>query len=458
MHATHRVLAVLVSLTLAAGCKDLNVPDLNNGDLNDLQLNPTAGAVNTLAHGLLYGTRQGIAAPNGYVSLLGILGRESYNFDAADPRFVTEMLIGPLDGGSPAFGGNLWAAPYANIRSANILLNALDQVVGLSDEELAGLRGFAQTIQALDYLNVISTRDDLGAPIDVDRDAVGDPAPIATKAEVFTYIVTLLDDADTELGNAGSGFSFSLTTGFAGFDTPATFRQFNRALRARVAAYLADWNGVLTALGGSFVSTTASLDLGVYHVFSTGSGDVTNGLYDPSAADLLGHPSLTTDAQQQAGGAPDARYTSKTFVLGASKTVQGITTDLGFQMYGSPAASVPIIRNEELILLRAEANLGLNQDATALTDINEIRTTSGGLTAIVPGTWIALSDTEQLDELLYNRRYSLLFEGGHRWIDMRRYGRLAQLPLALASHNLFTSFPFPIGECLARSPEPAAGC
>src|SRR2546426_9613925 len=68
----------------------------------------------------LFRSRAGIAAQNGYVSLLGIVGRESYNFDPADPRFVTEMMVGPLDGGSPAFGGNLWANPYRSILNAGL--------------------------------------------------------------------------------------------------------------------------------------------------------------------------------------------------------------------------------------------------------------------------------------------------------------------------------------------------
>jgi len=119
----------------------------------------------------------------------------------------------------------------------------------------------------------------------------------------------------------------------------------------------------------------------------------------------------------------------------------------------------PIIRNEELILLRAEANLGLNQDAAALTDINLIRASAGGLDPIAGPAWAGLSDAEQLDELLYNKRYSLLFEGGHRWIDMRRYGRLDQLPLDVSTHTIHPRFPFPVFECDARAGDPpATGC
>jgi hypothetical protein len=453
--------ALLAGALAVSGCKDLNVEDFNNGDLNDLQRNPTPSGVITAAQGLFFGTRQDVGNRNDFVVLLGILGREAYNFDAADPRFVTEMLIGPLDGGSPAFGGNLFANPYANIRNAHIVLNALDLVQGFSDGEKEGLRGIAKTIQALDFLIVIDTRDDHGAPIDVDRDPTGDPAPIATKAEVFTHIATLLDEAAGHLGAPDVAFpeALAFTSGFAGFDTPAGFLTFNRALRARVAVYTGDYAGALTALAASFLDDAASLDLGVYHTYSTGSGDQTNGLFDPSASDILAHPSIVTDAQLKANTEPDDRLTRKVVTLDEPVTVQGITTQVAFQIYNSLSAPIPIIRNEELILLRAEANLGQNQDAAALTDINLIRTTSGGLDPIDGGDWAGLTDDEQLTELLYDKRYSLLFEGGHRWIDMRRYGRLDQLPLDLTTHTVHALFPFPAFECDARAASPpATGC
>jgi hypothetical protein len=58
---------------------------------------------------------------------------------------------------------------------------------------------------------------------------------------------------------------------------------------------------------------------------------------------------------------------------------------------------------------------------------------------------------------MYNRRYSLFQEGGHRWYDMRRWGLLAQLPKDLGTHKIFSRLPIPLAECNARTPEPA-GC
>ena len=208
MRVTSLTIAV-VALLFATACKDLVVPDYNNSSLDDLSNNPTPAKITTASQGLLIGTRVGIAEQNGYISLLGIIGRESYNFDPADPRFITEMLIGPLDGGSPAFGGNLFAAPYRKIRNANLLLGAVEKVDLLSTAQKSAVQGFAKTIQALDFLNVINTRDDLGAPLDVNIGPTDAPAPLWERLPSSLTIATLLDDGLVALTPEARRFHFS---------------------------------------------------------------------------------------------------------------------------------------------------------------------------------------------------------------------------------------------------------
>lgn len=449
-----RCAAALLSVIAVSACSELTVPDFNNSSIEDLSTNPTPDKIAAAAQGLLVGSRTMMGPQNGYISLLGILGRESYNFDAADPRFITEMLIGPLDGGSPAFGGNLFANPFRNIQNAYIMLDALERTPGMTDEEKEAVRGFAKTFQALDFLHAINTRDDLGVPIDVDRDPREDPAPIVSKDEVFAHIVQLLDEAKTHLEAGGSDFPFALSPGFANFGTPQSFIEFNRAIKARVDVYMGNHDEALTSLSESFLDPTAPLDLGAYHTYTTGSGDLQNLLFDPTGRAILAHPSILTDAQQQPGGALDRRATDKTEQLDDPRTVQDITTDLIFTIYNSNTAPIPVIRNEELILLRAEARIFTNDLPGAVQDLDLIRTTSGGLAPYSgPVTQQAL-----IDELLYNRRYSLLFEGGHRWIDLRRFGRLDELPMDLPAHTIQSRFPYPEAECLARVPTPTEGC
>jgi hypothetical protein len=434
---------VLVAWLILAACTSLDVGDLNNPGIDDVETHPTRDNVGRLAVGMLVDAGADFAQSRGYVSLLGILGRESYNLDQSEPRLVTELLIGPLTGGS--VGSFLWPFPYREIREGNLILEVIERVPDMSAEEMEATIGYVQTMQALAFLRIINTTDVFGAPIDVGIDPRSAPAPIATKASVFAHITNLLDSAQTHLEAGGSGFPFRLSTGFQGFDAPATFLRFNRALRARVAVYEGDYTTALSALQASFLDPGAPLELGVSF-----SG---NGLADPTGRILLAHPSIEPDAQLRADSTPDLRLQRKVRHVDPV-TVQGITSDLAFTMYQTGLEPAPIIRNEELILLRAEAEIGIDDLSDAVADIDLVRTQSGGLASYSgPVTHDAL-----LDELLYNKRYSLLFEGGHRWIDLRRYGRLETLPLDLPEHRRFDKFPFPQFDCDAYSPPPAQGC
>ncbi len=230
-----KTITTLVLCAAVAGC-NLDIGDLNNPSIDELQDHPTAPLVESAATGLLIGNRGNMAAANGYVVQLGILGREAYNFDQADPRYITELLQGPLSAGSP-FGGNFWLLPYTNIRLSNVVLGAVDKVAELTAEDRAAIKGFAKTMQALDLLEVIVTHDTNGGVIDTDKPLDGPLGAIVDKPAVYAKIASLLDDATVDLDAAGATFPFALSSGFTGFDTPATFRTFNRAIRARVAIY-----------------------------------------------------------------------------------------------------------------------------------------------------------------------------------------------------------------------------
>lgn len=84
-----------------------------------------------------------------------------------------------------------------------------------------------------------------------------------------------------------------------------------------------------------------------------------------------------------------------------------------------------------------------------LADVNLVRTTHG-LAAKVDTDLD--TQAEAIDEILRQRRYSLLLEGGHRWIDLRRYNRLSDPNLKdLPTHNVHTAYPIPTPEMDARA-------
>jgi starch-binding outer membrane protein, SusD/RagB family len=442
----------LAVVIFGAGACDYDIQNPNSPDV--IGENPSAPQVGAAANGILIATRQDVAdwALDG-----AIFGREAFRIDPADPRFVQEMMQGPLDPGSRAFGGDHWLEPYSAIRSANDLLAVIGTASSLTPEQQSATSGFAHTLQAYNFMIILDSHTQDQIPIDVGRDASAPPADFVSNADAWNHVISLLDQGATEL--LGAAFPFTLPAGFTGFNTPATFLQFNRALRARVAVYRGDFTGALTFLGQSFLDPAAPMDRGVYIDFGTGPGDVANPLAVSSqTSENFGHPTLETQAQLQPGGALDQRFLSKLVKRpprsgGTTSTIpaQTFSSDLGWIRYPSPNSPIPLIKNEELILLRAEANINQGILAPAVTDLNVVRQTSGLL-----GPYAGPVDQPSLlGELLYNKRYSLMYEGGHSWIDFRRYGLTSSLQsidrIGPPPDQIFPTLPIPTAETQPRS-------
>ena len=119
-----------VAILLGGGGCDFDIANPNSPAV--IGENPSASQVGAAANGILIATRQDVAdwALDG-----AIYGREAFRIDPADPRFVQEMMQGPLDPGSRAFGGDHWLEPYSAIRSANDLLAVIGTASSLTPEQ-----------------------------------------------------------------------------------------------------------------------------------------------------------------------------------------------------------------------------------------------------------------------------------------------------------------------------------
>jgi hypothetical protein len=450
---TRRATASSIAVALLVGlgaCSEVTVPNYNNPNTEALSNSPNAATVNTTLVGLLVGLRSNTGT---WATTLGILGREVYNLDGAEPRNVLAYLIGPLEPGG--FGTDMgWSITYRNLRTAITVLEAADKVADYTPAQKSAIKGFVKTIVAQEYVNQLRVRDTFGIVLDVNKDptVLGD---FVSRDSGYKRAVALFDEAKADLLAGGTAFPFQLTTGFAGFNTPATFLKVNRALKARADVYRGQWADALNSLGESFISTAsttpAALAVGAYHVFSTASGDVANPLFDATPRALVAVPSFLTDAQMRLDGSRDLRASSKAQVGTVNLSTQSVSSNVKITAYASTTSPVPIIKNEELILLRAEANYNLGNTGVALNDVNFVRVNSGGLAPL------ATAPADFVGEILYNRRYSLFDEYGHRWVDLRRYGRLATLEKALPTHKIFSLVPITVDECNQRTPQPK-GC
>lgn len=470
----HKLIGAAALAVVVASCsaEQLELTNPNSPTIDGATSDPTA--LQLLATGLvvdLRGTR------NGFIQNAGVLGREMYSFQATEGRPVTHNLIGIVSGGvqkldpSSGFSGGPWGGQYGALRDVFNFKKTIDAASALSTAQKAAAIGFAQTIEAQMLFEIVQTHDSLGGITEI-KESAFDLAPFVSRDSMYKYILNTLDAAATNLGNGGTAFPFTLPPGFAGFTTPATYAQFTQSVKAKTAAHYATagggtaaWQTSLTALGRSFLNagatTRAQLDVGVYNTYGA-APDTPNGLSQATNSNLYAHMSFQADAQLKANGQPDDRYTSKIRTglpaREGPRTADGptsATSTLGFSIWPTLASNIPLIRNEELILIRAEAKLGTGDKAGAIADLNIVRVNSGGLPAST--LTAASSDDAIINGILYEKRYSTMMEGT-RWIDHRRYKKLNLLPLDVASgpNKNFVAIvnPIPQAECLSRIGKP----
>lgn len=417
-----------------SACKIDDFSDLNGPSVQGILENATIGEIQNLVTGAEAAMRDRLGT---YYDGVSMIGRDYWRFSAADPRFTADLL----GKGSATLDNNTFyttqpfAARYRVIKTLNILNQSAQQSKHLNDEQKKGVSGLVNTLKAHQLLMVLNQQYNNGIRVDVDDpDNLGS---FLSKDESLNAIYALLAQGKTDLEAAGNEFAFSLSSGFDSFNTPQTFAKFNRALSARVAIYKGDANAAKLDLSNSFFSLDGSLSTGVYHIFSAAGGDVLNEVAFPpnSIGEVrVAHPSFIADAE-----AGDTRL-NKTFLRTDAATLDGLSGNYDVYLYKSSSAPICIIRNEELILISAEAENLLGNSNDAIMAINKIRN-AAGLSNYSGGTL----QSEITEEILKQRRYSLFAEG-HRWVDMRRYNKLSELTIDRENDDVFEQFPHPLTE------------
>ena len=428
---------LFLSLVLVlSSCKIEPVEDPNNPSLEHLSANPTIGEIQNLVTGSESAMRTDMSF---YWDDLGVLGRDYYHFSTSDPRWTSDLVgkAGAILDNNTYYTTRPYNSAYLTIKNINILISGLSNTkAAITEEQRKVGIAYANTMKAYELLLAYNVQYDNGIRIDVaDPDALG---PFLPRADALKRIISLTDSAYTDLSaTASTPFPFKSTV-FG--NTAGSFAQFNRALAARMAVYNNDWNGALTALSNSFFALNGDFGKGAYYLYSTAGGDFLNPVYSPlnsSGEVKVAQISYITDAD-----AGDTRLNK--VVKRTTPVVQdGLTGVYDLYLYKTNIDPVPIIRNEELILIYAEAKIQLG-GATNFTDaiqaLNKIRNAAGLANYSGAATQAAL-----ITEMLKQRRYSLYAEG-HRWIDMRRYNLLNTLPNDRPGDRVWPQFPRPAGE------------
>ena len=425
------ILILTISIAVFTSCELEGGESLNGASTNSISDDLSRGELPQAMSGVLSDMRVRLATQT---DVLSIFGREYYYFTSSDPRFEGDVVTGNLDNNTFYTTGP-WGSRYAAIKDINLTLTGLENTTSdFTPEEVASTRGVLNTLKAHQLLVVANNQFANGIRLDVsDPDNLG---PFVNYDEALTAIHDLLQSAAADLASGGSSFPFTLPSGYEGFDTPDGFLEFNKGLNARVEAYRGNYASVLSLLNGSFLDIDGDINAGVYHTFSLSGADISNPLFialNQEANVRVAHSSFVDDALDM-----DSRV-DKVVLRDTPREASDLVGTHDVWIYQSNVDDIPIMRNEELILLYAEANI-VSNPGEAEAGINAVRNAAG------LGDYTGLTTPDALeDEILFQRRYSLFGEG-HRWIDMRRFNRLSELPNDRPGDTVPASVPVPANE------------
>jgi hypothetical protein len=428
-----RPVYIFITTILIISCKVDTIDDPNNPSQDLVASNATLGDIQNLVDGTESGLRIDM---NFYYDDVSVIGREYYRYSTSDPRFTSDLLgkgNAVLDNNT-FYITNPYGARYRVIKNTNILIDAITNTKAtLSDQQRKAGIAYAKTVQAYQLLLVYNLLYDNGIRVDVKNpDKLG---PFLSRQQSIDAIFNLLNEANADLKSNDILFPFT-TTLYS--NNAKEFSKFNRALTARVAIYRQDWATALTALSESFYSLNGDLKDGVYTLYSTTGGDMLNPMYFPPNSNgetRVVQPLFVTQA-----AVGDQRVVNKVSKRTSTAFQDGLQSDYDFLLYKTNTDPIPIIRNEELILIYAEAMAQTANTTEAIKAINRIRESAG-----LPDYSGASDLNSLITEILNQRRYSLFGEG-HRWIDMRRYNLLSQLPIDRPGDDVWKQFPIPANE------------
>jgi hypothetical protein len=293
---------------------------------------------------------------------------------------------------------------------------------------------------------------------------------------VLAYVAAVLDSgyANLTAGGVDATEPVVLPSGYktnGDYTSTANLALFNRGLAGEVAVMRAFdrqtpcascFASAVTALNVALAPsgatpTVAQLALGPYYEFNPSAPESTpNPLVD-------NHIFLTTNfvTSIQTG---DLRASKIAKSSASSATVSGLQLTMRDPVTDPSNTSnlvraIPLRRNADFYLFRAQAKAESGDLAGATADVNAVHVAEGGLPALA--TFSSVAAARQA--ILYEMRYSLIYEGPFHLQALREYALLTKAYVTQAGmptlssdpghagDPLTTVIPIPAGEIAARN-------
>lgn len=350
----------------------------------------------------------------------------------------------------------MYNAMYTGIARANFAIASLPSVAGMSDAEKQELLGEAYFLRALFYHDAVrlwggTQPGDLGVPLvlaPIANPSSAAPVPRSTVGQVYTQILSDLDQADARLSddNLPNRASHSAA----------------RALRARVELYRRNWaqaealateviNSGTFALapshGAQFTEEGIPTSEDIFKVSFTAVDFSNIGYY------YLGRYETAPDTRLMRLFSPgyDPNNAYATWAPAEDRGNNDIFVDQDDFQYGykfpttAGAEDFPVLRLAEMYLIRAEAraHIGGASLPLAIADVNVIRRRAGADTLVFGVD--ATTQQEVLDVVEREWRMEFAMEG-HRWFVLRRFGTMAAYLASQGADPTQERYPIPQSE------------
>ena len=356
----------------------------------------------------------------------------------ADYDAFRSVQLNELTTGLP----RLWTHGYKHIYHANAVIEGLQRSNYLTDDNKKQLLGEMKLARAYCYLLLVNLFGDVPLVLESGFLKSGS-LPRSSVDEIYNQIINDLQEARSLLSE----------------NYPATGK--TRPNKWTAAALLSRTHLLMKNWSAAEHEATQVINAGVYTLESN-----LNNVFLSNSKEAIWQLSPVSETLNTAEGnlfipatsTGRPAFSATTSLLDAFEpgdqrriqwlknvTVSGIQYAYPFKYkvrLGAPPYQEHLvcIRLAELYLIRSEARAHLNQLETSLEDLNIIRARAG----LLP-----FAGNDLLQQILKERQIELMFEWGHRWIDLKRNNLAQQVLEPIKSPNWQNSdqlYPIPFYE------------
>ncbi|MBO9572850.1 MAG: RagB/SusD family nutrient uptake outer membrane protein [Chitinophagaceae bacterium] len=346
-------------------------------------------------------------------------------------------------------GGKSWNPLYNLVYRCNAAIEGLNASHTLSESVKQQLLGEARFLRAYYYFYLVN----LFGPVPLATTTDYEQNSMLSRSAVTDVYKQMVDD----LQQAQIDLSDQFLNGSVNGPTTERTRPNKwaaAALLARVYLYMGDYANAATQAGLVLDNSTLFELLPVNEVFLKNSREAiwqlqpTTSFWNTEEAKLfILSPTAGFNAEMNpyylnprlvnTPEAGDARFIPGNWI--DTVTIEGqlysyaykykvnainmdITSGTGTQLM---TEYLMMMRLSEVYLIRAEARVQQGDLSGAIADLDKVRQRAG--LPLIANTDPGINQSDLLDAILHERRVELFTEGGHRWFDLKRTGKVNEV-------------------------------